>query len=125
MGYSLGDDKESFDCYNNTIEVLNKIGDSLIAKGWIFDKEDYVFKKNNRILKLESNQDHVTSLCLSDKSIDYNKLCAKNYMYEIVNDFDDSIYGVSFYVSKKTNISEIVKDIEDAPLKKNTNEIEL
>ena len=99
MGYSLGDDKESFDCYNETIEVLNKIGDSLLSKGWIFDKENYVFKKDNRVLKLESNQDHVTTLCLSDKSIDYNKLCNNNNRYEIIVDYDDSIYGVCFNVS--------------------------
>ena len=36
----------------------NKIGDSLLSKGWIFDKENYVFKKDNRVLKLESNQDN-------------------------------------------------------------------
>lgn len=125
MGYSLGDDKESFDCYNETIEILNKIGDSLLSKGWIFDKKDYVFKKNNRTLKLESNQDHVTTLCLSDKSIDYNKLCNKNNIYEIVDDYDGGIYGVCFYVSKNTNISEIVRDIENAPLKNLNKEIEL
>ena len=117
MGYSLGDDKESFDCYNETIEILNKIGDSLLSKGWIFDKENYVFKKDNRVLKLESNQDHVTTLCLSDKSIDYNKLCNNNNRYEIIVDYDDSIYGVCFNVSKNTSISEIVRDIENAPLK--------
>ena len=125
MRYSLGDDKESFDCYNETIEILNKIGDSLLSKGWIFDKENYVFKKDNRVLKLESNQDHVTTLCLSDKSIDYNKLCNNNNRYEIIVDYDDSIYGVCFDVSKNTNISEIVRDIENAPLKNINKEIEL
>ena len=117
MGYSLGDNKESYDIYDETINILNKISDALISKGWNFNEKEYVYEKNGRCLILEPDQDHLTTLCLSDKSIDYTKFCNKNNRYEIILDFDDSVYGVCFDVSKNTNITEIVKDIENAPLK--------
>lgn len=32
MGYSLGDDKNSFDVYDNTNKVLEKVGNKLLEK---------------------------------------------------------------------------------------------
>ena len=123
MGYSLGDNRESYDIYNETLNILNKISDALISRGWNFNEKEHVYEKNGRCLTLEPDQDHITTLCLSDKSI-----CNKNNRYEIILDFDDSVYGVCFDVSKNTSISEIVRDIENAPLqtlKNNKNDMEL
>lgn len=125
MGYSLGDDKESFDVYEQTNKILENIGDKLIEEGWVFDNKKYHFTKNDRTLKLETSQDHVSDLYISDSSIDYEKFCRRNPMYDIVHDYDDGIYGVCLYVSKNTDVNKIVRNIEYAPLKDKNNDFEL
>lgn len=117
MGYSLGDDKNSFDVYENTNKVLEKVGNKLIEKGWCFDNQNYHFTKGNRTLKLETSQDHVSYLYISDKSINCRKLCDCVPYYDILYDYDDSEYGVFVWVTENTNIDKIVRDIEYAPLK--------
>lgn len=117
MGYSLGDDKNSFDVFEETNQVLDKIENKLIEEGWIYNSKKYYFTKGNRILNLETSQDHVSDLYISDSSIDYEKFCKKNPEYEIIHDSDDSIWGVCLYVSKNTDINKIVRNIEYAPLK--------
>ena len=125
MGYSLGDDRKSFDIYDNTREILVKIGEKLIDNGWYFNRENYSFIKNNRTLQLETSKDHITTLYLTDKSVDFEKFCKENYMYDIFHECDGSIGGVCFGVYGKIDIDKIVRDIEYAPLKRKDKEIEL
>lgn len=119
MSYSLGDDKNSFDVYENTNKVLEKVGNKLIEKGWCFDNQNYHFTKGNRTLKLETSQDHISYLYISDKSINCRKLCDRVPYYDILYDYDNSEYGVFVLVTENTNIEKIVRDIEYAPLKEN------
>ena len=123
MGDSWGDDKNSFDVYENTNKVLEKVGNKLIEKGWCFDNQNYHFTKGNRTLKLETSQDHVSYLYISDKSINCRKLCDHVPYYDILYDYDDSEYGVFVWVTENTNIDKIVRDIEYAPLKENDLEL--
>ena len=115
MGYSLGDDKKSFDVFNTTISIHNKICEELKNNNWIYDDKSYSFKKDNRNLKIEVVQDHITSLYFYDDLVDWEKFINKNYEFEAVYG-DDKIDCVSTYVSDSTNIKKIVNKLETAPL---------
>lgn len=53
MGYSLGDDKKSFDIFDKTISIHNKVCEELLNNNWLYDDKKYIFKKNDRTLKVE------------------------------------------------------------------------
>ena len=78
MGYSLGDDRESFDVFEQTNLIVEKIGKELQKNGWKYNKEDYCFEKDDRVLTLDISQDHVNSIYISDSKIDYLKFCNKH-----------------------------------------------
>ncbi len=125
MGYSLGDDKRSFDVFEETQYIQSQLGNMLVENGWRYNDYEYFFVKDKRILSIELSQDHVTEIYILDDSIDYKKLCNKNNSYEIIYDSDDSIYGVCISVSKNTDVKKIFNDIEYAPLKEKNNDYEL
>lgn len=115
MGYSLGDDKESFYVFDNSISICQKIGEKLIKNNWIYDKEKYSFSKNNRNLKLELSQDHITSLYISDDTVDWEKFVKQNGEFEPIYD-DDKIACVEIYIYKTMNIKKLIAKLEYAPL---------
>lgn len=116
MGYSLGDDKESFDVFDNSRAICQKIGEELIKNNWIYDKEKYSFSKNNRNLKLELSQDHITSLYISDNDIDWERFIKQNDGFEAIYGDDDRIDCVELYICDRTNIKKLVTKLEYAPL---------
>ena len=115
MGYSLGDDKESFDVYDNTISIHDRICEELLKNNWIFDKENYTFSKNNRTLKLELDQDHITSLYILDDAVDWEKFIKQNDEFEAIYG-NNKIDCVEVYICNRTNINKLVNKLEHAPL---------
>ena len=124
MGYSLGDDRESFDIFKQTNRIVEKIGKELQKKGWIYNEEDYCFEKDNRVLTLDVSQDHVSSIYISDSKIDYIKFCEKYSSFEPIYDGND-ICEITTYISNQTNINELVSKIEYAPLVQKNKDFEL
>ena len=116
MSYSLGDDKESFDVFDNTKAIHQKICEELINNNWIYDKEQYSFSKNDRNLTLRLSQDHITSLYISDNDIDWEKFLKQNGEFEAVYGVDDKIDSVEVYIGDRTNIKRLVTKLEYAPL---------
>ncbi len=116
MSYSLGDDKKSFDIFDNTMSIHQKICEELIKNNWIYDKEQYSFSKNNRKLTLRLSQDHITSLYISDNDIDWERFLKQNGEFEAVYDIDDKIDSVELYIGDRTNIKRLVTKLEYAPL---------
>lgn len=116
MGYSLGDDKKSFDVFDNTMSIHQKICEELIKNNWIYDKKQYSFSKNNRKLKLELSQDHITSLYISDNDINWERFLKQNDEFEAIYDSNDKIDCVELYICDRTNIKKLVTKLEYAPL---------
>lgn len=116
MGYSLGDDRESFDVFDRTMSIHQKICEELKKNNWIYDKEKYSFSKNNRNLKLELSQDHITSLYISDNDINWERFLKQNDEFEAVYDVNDKIDCVELYICDRTNIKKLVTKLEYAPL---------
>ena len=115
MGYSLGDDKKSFDVFDKTISIHKKICEELIKNNWIFDEKKHNFSKDNRILKLELSQDHITSLYIYDNDIDWEKFLKHNDGFEAIYG-DNKIDCVETDLYDTTNIQKLVKILEYAPL---------
>lgn len=124
MGYSLGDDRESFDVFEQTNMIIEEIGSELQKNGWIYNKQDYCFEKGDRVLTLDTSQDHVNSIYIIDSTIDYKKFCEKNSSFEPIYD-ESGICEITTYVSTKTNIEDIVSKIENAPLTQKNKDFEL
>lgn len=124
MGYSLGDDRESFDVFEQTNFILEEIGKELPNNGWMYNKEDYCFEKNGRVLTLDTSQDHVNSIYITDSKIDYLKFCSKYSSFEPIYDEED-VCEITTFVSDKTNIKELVSKIENAPLIQKNKDLEL
>jgi len=116
MSYSLGDDKKSFDIFDTTMSIHQKICEELIKNNWIYDKEQYSFSKNNRTLTLRLSQDHITSLYISDNDINWERFLKQNGEFEAVYDVDDKIDSVELYIGDRTNIKRLVTKLEYAPL---------
>ena len=116
MSYSLGDDKKSFDIFDTTMSIHQKICEELIKNNWIYDKEKYTFSKNNRKLTLRLTQDRITSLYISDSDIDWERFLKQNREFEPVYDIDDKIDCVELYIGDRTNIKRLVTKLEYAPL---------
>ena len=116
MSYSLGDDKKSFDIFDTTMSIHQKICEELIKNNWIYDKEQYTFSKNNRKLTLRLTQDRITSLYISDSDIDWERFLKQNREFEPVYDIDDKIDCVELYIGDRTNIKRLVTKLEYAPL---------
>ncbi len=125
MGYSLGDDKRSFDVYEQTNQILDKLGNKLIENGWVYNEQTYLFSKNNRYLNLDTSQDHVNNLYISDDSIDYKRFCDKNMGFDMVYDSDDNICCVCTGVYENTDVDKLLRNIEYAPLKEKNNDFDL
>lgn len=115
MGYSLGDDKKSFDVYEQTMLIHEKICEELIRNNWVFDNEKYTFSKNNRKLKLELDQDHITSLYITDDSVDWENFIKQNDEFEAIYG-NNKIDCVEVYICDRTNITKLVNKLEYAPL---------
>lgn len=115
MGYSLGDDKESFDVFDRTMSIHKKICEELIKNNWIYDKEKYSFSKNNRNLKLELDQDHITSLYIYDNNIDWERFIKQHGEFEAVYG-DNKIDCVEIDIYDTTNVKKLVYKLEYAPL---------
>lgn len=115
MGYSLGDDRESFDVFDRTKSIHQKICEELIKNNWIYDKEKYSFFKNNRNLKLELDQDHITTLYIYDNNIDWDKFINEHGEFDAVYG-DDKIACVGIDVYDTTNVKKLVYKLEYAPL---------
>lgn len=124
MGYSLGDDRESFDIFEQTNLIVEEIGNELQKNGWIYNKDDYCFEKNNRVLSLDVSQDHVDSIYFIDSKIDYLKFCDKNPSFEPIYD-DEGVCEITTNVSSKTNIKNIISKIENAPLVQKDRDFEI
>ena len=124
MGYSLGDDKKSFDIFDKTISIHNKVCEELLNNNWLYDDKKYIFNKDNRNLKVEVDQDHITSLYFYDDSVDWEKFINKNYEFEAVYG-DKNIDCVNTYVSESTNIKKLVNKLEYAPLLEKDKDIDL
>ena len=123
MGYSLGDDKKSFDIFDETCKRFKLVCDELEKRNWLYDKNKYSFTKNNRTLKLELDQDHIESIYIYDNSINWEKFCKNNFMYEPIYNNYNQIECVEFLLSSKTDINRFINKIEQAEL--NEKEFEL
>lgn len=123
MGYSLGDDRESFDVFDKTIEIHKKICEELIKNNWIFDNKKYTFSKNSRNLTLELSQDHVHSLYVYGDAIDWEKFTDRYGEFECVHG-DNKIEGVETYVCDKTDVKKFVNKLEHIPLLEKDLELE-
>lgn len=124
MGYSLGDDKKSFDIFDKTISIHNKVCEELLNNNWLYDDKKYIFKKNDRTLKVEVDQDHITSLYFYDSTVDWEKFINQNYEFEAIYG-DKNIECVTTYISESTNIKKLVNKLEYAPLLDKEKDIDL
>lgn len=124
MGYSLGDDKESFDVYEKTISIYDNICEELIKNNWIFDNENYTFSKNNRTLSLFLDQDHITSLYILDNSVDWENFIKQHNEFNAIYG-NDKISRVEIYISDRTNIKNLINKLEYAPLLEKEKDIEI
>ncbi len=112
MGYSLGDDKESFDVFDTTEKILIEIGKQLQENNWSFDKEKRIFIKDNKDISFDLNTDHVACIYMYSSSIDWNAFCNENYEFECCYDSNDNIDCVVTYVSSNTNIPKLIRKLE-------------
>lgn len=124
MGYSLGDDRESFDVFDKTIEIHKKICDELIKNNWKFDNKKYTFSKNSRDLRLEVSEDHVDSLYVYSDTIDWERFANRYGEFDCVHGDNHKIEGVETYVCDKTDAKKIVNKLEYAPLLEKDLELE-
>lgn len=123
MGYSLGDDKESFDMFEKTISIHKNICEELIRNNWIFDNKKYTFIKNNRNLKLELSEDHIESLYVYDDAVDWKRFTNQNHEFEAIYG-DNKIECVMTYIDNTTNVKKMVNKLEYAPLLEKDLELE-
>lgn len=112
MGYSLGDDKESFDIFDRTIAIHEKVCEELIKNNWVFDNKKYTFSKNNRNLKLEVSQDHITSLYVYSDTIDWERFTNRYGEFDCVHGDNNKIVGVDIYVCGTTDVKKLVNKLE-------------
>lgn len=96
-GYSLGDDKESFDIYKHTADFLNKVGKALEDLGWKFNKEKSKFEKEEITIDMEALQDNVDELYIGSNKLKLSKLADAFSSYEDIG--EDT--GIIYYVSAK------------------------
>lgn len=96
-GYSLGDDKESFDVYKHTAEFLNKVGKALEDLGWKFNKEKGKFEKEDITIDMEAIQDNVNDLYIGSNKLKLSKFVDDFSGYEDIG--EDT--GIIYYVSAK------------------------
>ena len=96
-GYSLGDDKESFDVYKHTAEFLNKVGKALEDLGWKFNKEKGKFEKEDITIDMEAIQDNVNDLYIGSNKLKLSKFVDDFSGYEDIG--EDT--GIIYYVSTK------------------------
>jgi len=115
MGYSLGDDKASFDVFERTMLIHKNICKELIKNNWIYDEKKYNFSKNNRSLRLELSQDNITSLYIYDNDIDWESFIKENDEFEAIYG-SNKIECVEIYISDRTNIKKLINELEYAPL---------
>lgn len=116
MSYSLGDNKESVDIYINTINFLDIVGKKMMDNGWCKNEKTGYLSKDNRKIKFETDQDHITSIYIYDFLVDWDKFCENKDEYEKIYE-NDEVACVSMYVSKNSNINKMIRDLENAPLK--------
>ena len=98
-GYSLGDDKESFDVFKHTVEFTDKVGKALEELGWKFDKKTYKFEKEDKTIYMEVMQDNVNDLYISSNKIKLVDLVEEFSGYEDIG--EDT--GIMYYVSTKAD----------------------
>ena len=98
-GYSLGDDKESFDVYKHTAEFLNKVGKALEDLGWKFNKEKGKFEKEDITIDIEAIQDNVNDLYIGSNKLKLSKFADDFSGYEDIG--EDT--GIIYYVSAKAD----------------------
>ena len=98
-GYSLGDDKESFDVYKHTAEFLNKVGKELEALGWKYNKQTYKFEKEDITIDMEAIQDNVNDLYIGSNKLKLSNLARDYSSYEDIG--EDT--GIIYYVSTKSD----------------------
>lgn len=98
-GYSLGDDKESFDVYKHTAEFLNKVGKELEALGWKYNKQTYKFEKEDITIDMEAIQDNVNDLYIGSNKLKLSNLARDYSSYEDIG--EDT--GIIYYVSSKSD----------------------
>ena len=98
-GYSLGDDKESFDVYKHTAEFLNKVGKELEELGWKYNKETYKFEKEDITIDMEAIQDNVNDLYIGSNKLKLSSLVRDYSSYEDIG--EDT--GIIYYVSTKAD----------------------
>ena len=96
-GYSLGDDKESFDVYKHTADFLNKVGKALEDLGWKFNKEKGKFEKEDITIDMEAIQDNVNDLYIGSNKLKLSKFVDDFSGYEDIG--EDT--GIIYYVSTK------------------------
>ena len=94
-GYSLGDDKESFDVYKHTAEFLNKVGKALEDLGWKFNKSTNKFEKEDITIDMEALQDSVDNLYIGSNKLKLSTLANANSSYEDIGEDTSIIYYVS------------------------------
>lgn len=94
-GYSLGDDKESFDIYKHTADFLNKVGKALEDLGWKFNKEKSKFEKEDITIDMEALQDNVDELYIGSNKLKLSKFADDFSGYEDIGEDTDIIYYVS------------------------------
>lgn len=123
MGYSLGDDKESFDVFNRTEKILIDIAKQLHTNKWEFDKNKIAFVKDNKDIYFELDINHVDCIYLYSSSIDWNDFCNKNYEFDRCYGNNDDIACVVTYVSSNFNIPKMIKQLENALVLNNKDKI--
>lgn len=94
-GYSLGDDKESFDVYKHTADFLNKVGKALEDLGWKFNKSTNKFEKEDITIDMEALQDSVDNLYIESNKLKLSTLANANSSYEDIGEDTSIIYYVS------------------------------
>lgn len=125
MGYSLGDDKESFDIFERTENTLIEIGEQLKKNNWNFDADKGIFSKDNKDVAFELDTDHINCIYMYSSSIDWEIFCGENYEFEPVYGRDDNIDCVVTYVSSNTNISKIIRQLENSKDKSKDEELDM
>lgn len=86
-GYSLGDDKDSFDIYEHTCKVLDMIGQALEEYGWTFANYKFT-SKDGRIVTLDTSQDNVDCLYIESPNTILSSL-ANRYSGRYTDTGDD------------------------------------
>ena len=124
MGYSLGDDKESFDIFDRTVEIHKKVCEELIKNNWTFDNKKFTFSKNNRNLKLEVSQDHITSLYVYSDTIDWERFADRYGEFDCVHGDNNKSVGIDIYVCDRTDVKKLVNKLEHVQLLEKDLELE-